>query len=102
MTPSIISRCSGASSSRVFFKSGVNEAAASQTRLGWSRRIGDEIPRRQPQFVDAPVDLLGEIADALQALQFGEGRIDVADGDDAGDARHRDHRQQQHEAAKVN
>ena len=33
-------------------------------------------------------------------LQFGEGRIDVADGDDAGDAGHRDHGEQNGKTAK--
>ena len=41
-------------------------------RLG--TRIGDEIPRRQPQFVHAAVDVLGEVADTLQPLQLHEGR----------------------------
>jgi len=49
-------------------------------------RVGNVIAGGQPQFVHAPVDLLGEVADALQPLQFREGGIDMADGDDAGDA----------------
>ena len=36
----------------------------------------------------------------LQPLQFGKGRVDVTDGNDAGDTRHGDHRQQQHEAGE--
>ena len=63
--------------------------------VGGRRRIGHEVARRQPQFVGAAVDFLGDIAEALQVLQFGKGRVDVADGDDAGDARHDDHGQQQ-------
>ena len=35
--------------------------------------LGDEIARGQPQFVHATVDVLGEVADALQPLQFGKG-----------------------------
>ncbi len=67
---------------------------------GWSRWIGHEVPCREPQFVHAPVDVLRQIAKTLKPLQLGKGRIDVADGDDAGDARHHDHRQQQHETGK--
>ncbi len=67
-------------------------------RLG--TRIGHEVPRRQPQFVHAAVDILGEVADALQPLQFHEGRIDMANGDDAGGRGDDDHRQHQHEAAE--
>ena len=57
---------------------------ADLVRLG--ARIGDEIARGEPQLVHAPVDVLGEVADALQPLQLGKGRVDVADGDDAGHA----------------
>ncbi len=67
-------------------------------RLG--ARIGHEIARRQPQFVHAAVDVLGEVADALQPLQFDKGRIDMADGDDAGGRGDHDHRQHQHETAE--
>ena len=69
-----MSCCSGASSSRVFFNSALNAAAASPDPVGMGARIGDEIAGRQPQFVHAAVDLLGEVADVLQPLQFGEGR----------------------------
>ena len=62
--------------------------------------IGDEVARGQPQFVHAPVDVLGEVADALQPLQLAKGLVDMADGDDAGRARDHDHRQHQHEAAE--
>ena len=47
--------------------------------------IGDEIARREPQLVHPPVDLLGEVADILQPLQLGEGRVDVPDRDDLSD-----------------
>ena len=82
-----MSCCSGASSSRVFFRTSLSAVGgvADLDRLGAG--IGDEIARREPQFVHAAVDVLGEVADALQPLQFGEGRIDVADRDDAGGAR---------------
>src|SRR6201999_1091898 len=63
-------------------------------------RISHEIPRRKPQLVGAPVDLLGEVADVLQPLQFGKGRIDMADGDDARHAGRGDDRQNQQKAAK--
>ena len=62
--------------------------------------VRDEIPRGEPQFVHAAVNVLGQIADALQPLQLAKGRIDVADGDDAGGRRDDDHRQHQHEAAE--
>jgi hypothetical protein len=68
--------------------------------IGPGAGIGDEIAGRQPQLVHAPLDLLGDIAKALQALQLGKGRTDVADGNDAGDAGHHDHRQQQHETGE--
>ena len=100
VTPSIMSCCSGASSSRVFFRSSLSSVAASPTRSGLRAGIGDEIARRKPQFVHAAVDLLGEVADVLQPLQLGKGRIDVADGDDAGHAGGGDDRQQQQETAK--
>ena len=63
-------------------------------------RIGDEIARRQPQLVDPPVDLLGEVADALHPLQLGKGRVDMADRDDARHAGGGNHGQQQQKAAK--
>ena len=63
-------------------------------------RIDDEIARRKPQLVHAAVDLLGEVADVLQPLQFGKGRTDVADGDHARHAGCGDDGQQQQEAAK--
>src|SRR6185369_12152951 len=62
--------------------------------------IGDEIARRKPQFTHAAVDLLGEVADALQSLQLREGRIDAADRDHARHAGRRDQRQQQQKTAK--
>ena len=68
--------------------------------VGRRARIGDEIAGRQPQFVHAPVDLLGDVAEAIEPLQLGKGRVDVADRDHAGDAGHHDHGQQQHEAGK--
>ncbi len=67
---------------------------------GRNRRIGHKVPRRKPEFAHAAFDLLRQVAEALKPLQLGEGRIDVTDGDDAGDARHHDHRQQQHETGK--
>ncbi len=79
-----MSCCSGASSSRVFFRTSLSAVAASPTWTGLRAGIGDEIPRGQPQFVHAAVDVLGKVAHALQPLQLGKGRIDVADGDDAG------------------
>ncbi len=68
--------------------------------IGRRRRIGDEIARCQPQLIGAAVDFLRYIANALKVLQFGKGRIDVADRDHAGDAGNHDHRQQQYEAGK--
>ena len=95
-----MSCCSGASSSRVFFNSTFSADAASHDAGGMRVRIGHVIAGGQPQLVHAAVDLLGQVADALQPLQFGEGGVDMADSDDAGDARHHDHRQYQQEAAK--
>ncbi len=101
MTPSIMSCCSGASSSRVFFRTSLERLAPPPpTWADWRAGVGDEIPRREPQFVDAAVDVLGEVADALQPLQLGEGRVDVADRDDAGGRGDDDHRQHQHETAE--
>ena len=68
--------------------------------IGLGALIGDEIAGREPQLVHAPVDLLGQVADALQPLKFGEGRIDVPDGEDAGHAGRGDDGQQQQKAAK--
>ena len=68
--------------------------------VGLRARIGHEIPRREPKLVGAPVDLLGEIANVLQPLQFGKGRIDMANGDDARHAGRGDDRQNQQKTAK--
>ena len=62
--------------------------------------IGDEIARRKPQFVHAPVDVLGEVADALQPLQFAKGLSDVTDGDHARRTGDDDHRQHEQKAAE--
>ena len=63
-------------------------------------RIGDEIARRKPQLVHPAVDLLGEVADILQPLQLGKGRIDMADGDDTRHTGRRDDHKYQQETAK--
>ncbi|MGY4377018.1 hypothetical protein ACVWZ3_004657 [Bradyrhizobium sp. i1.3.6] len=68
--------------------------------LGAGAGIGDEIARRKPQLVHAAVDVLGEVADALEPLQLSEGRIDVPDRDHARGRGDDDHRQHQEEAAE--
>jgi hypothetical protein len=62
--------------------------------------IGHEVAGGEPQFVHPTIDVLREVADALQPLQLGERRIDMPDGDDAGGAGDHDHRQHQQEAAE--
>ena len=66
---------------------------------GLAARIGDDLARRQPQLADLLVDFLGEIVDALQALQLAERGVDFAERQHAGDAGQRDQRQQQQHAA---
>ena len=95
-----MSCCSGASSRRVFFRISLSEATASPTWIDLRARIGHEVAGGQPQFVHPPVDVLGEVADALQPLQLGKGRIDMTDGDDAGDAGDGDDGQHQQKAAE--
>jgi len=68
--------------------------------LGAGAGIGDEVARGEPQLVHAAVDVLGEVADALEPLQLGEGRIDVPDRDHARGRGDDDHRQHQEEAAE--
>src|SRR5882757_1362931 len=67
-------------------------------RLG--ARVGDEVARRQPQFVHPPVDVLGEVADALQPLQLAKGLVDMADRDDARRPGDDDDGQHEQEAAE--
>ena len=67
---------------------------------GRNRRIGHKVPRRKPEFAHAAFDLLRQVAEALKPLQLGKGRIDVADGDDAGGGCDDDYRQHQQEAAE--
>ncbi len=68
--------------------------------VGSGAGISDDIAGREPQFVHAPVDVLGQVADTLHPLKFGKGLVDVSDGDDAGHAGRRNDGQQQQEAAK--
>ncbi len=65
-----MSCCSGASSSRVFFRSPLNSEGRLLDPIGLRSRVGHEIARGEPQLIGAPVDLLGEVADVLQTLQF--------------------------------
>jgi hypothetical protein len=62
--------------------------------------VGDEVARGKAQFVHAAVDVLGEIADALEPLQLGKGRVDVPDRDHARGRGDDDHRQHQDEASE--
>src|SRR5882724_5360249 len=62
--------------------------------------IGHEVPGGKPQFVHPAIDVFGQVANALQPLQLGKRRIDVADSDDAGDAGDHDHGQHQQKTAE--
>lgn len=68
--------------------------------LGAGAGIGDEVARGKAQFVHAAVDVLGEVADALEPLQLRKGRVDVPNRDHARGRCDDDHRQHEQEAAE--
>src|SRR5262249_26456473 len=68
--------------------------------VGLRTGIGDEIARCKAQFVHAPIDLFGEIADVLQPPELAKGRVDMADRDHARHAGCGGDGQKEQEAAK--